>query len=108
LISEAASLDSVINPAELDKKQDVGHFMIGIDVSKLLSLSELNERVKDYKHRLKERGSQNGGEVLLPGEPEERLYKTVMKDGINVDSIPATVIAEIKGIASKYRITPPF
>jgi|ECHnycMinimDraft_1075156.scaffolds.fasta_scaffold00051_10 LDH2 family malate/lactate/ureidoglycolate dehydrogenase len=107
LISGSSFLDEVSDVTQVEKRQDLGHFMVAIDVSKLIPLSEFKERVKDYVKRIKERGSLNR-EVMVPGEPEERFYEKALREGIDLSAYPEVTLEELRKIGKKYGVEPPF
>lgn len=72
VLSGASFLDAVTSPRDPEHAQDIGHLFIALDISRLTSLDEFNERMNQYCNKLRSSKSIEGQEVLLPGEPEER------------------------------------
>jgi len=71
---------------ELDKTQNVGFLMGVIPIKPFMDLAEFTTRMEQMVNIIKNSKKQRGiDEILLPGEMEERVYKTNFKKGILVD-----------------------
>ncbi|MEF9917895.1 MAG: Ldh family oxidoreductase [Eubacterium sp.] len=82
-----------------------GHFMIAIDISKIISKNEMKKRMKEYYCTLKATPMlKEGTEMYLPGELEYRKEQERLKDGVPV---PVTTIEELEALAKQYGIKEP-
>lgn len=91
--------------ANPDEPSLTGHFFIAIDISKIITESQMKERMSQFKANLKETPMwQEGAEMLMPGEIEYRKETERKENGIPV---PVTTLNELKGLASEYEIKAP-
>ena len=80
-----------------DKPQNLGHFFILIDVSRLATDAERRTRIDDFAGILHSTPAAAVAEpVRLPGEFEYARLHSQRRDGI---SIPATLLEQLRGIA---------
>ncbi|MBU5305829.1 Ldh family oxidoreductase [Eubacterium callanderi] len=82
-----------------------GHFMIVLDISKIIPKEEMKKRMKEYYDTLKATPMlEEGTEMFLPGEIEYRKEQERLRDGVPV---PETTIEELKELAEKYNVNKP-
>lgn len=82
-----------------------GHFMIVLDISKIIPKEEMKKRMKEYYDTLKATPMlEEGTEMFLPGEIEYRKERERLRDGVPV---PETTIEELKELAEKYNVNKP-
>lgn len=82
-----------------------GHFMIAIDISKIITKEVMQARMKEFKDRLKATPMwQDGAEMLLPGEIEYRKEQERRENGIPV---PVTTYEELQELAKEFGIQEP-
>lgn len=77
--------------------QGVGHFVLSIDVSAFMPLSEFSERVDRLIRIVKDSGSANAG-VLMPGEREHRLALRREEEGV---PLPASTLSALVDLAKE-------
>lgn len=79
--------------SDFTKRQDVGHFMIAMDVTKFLPLELFTRRMDALVALAHETEPAPGfSAVLVPGEPEERTRRARAEGGIE---IPDATVAEL-------------
>ena len=75
----------VANILDTSREAGTGHVFGCIDVTHFLPLSEFAERVEETVRRvLSTSPAENGGRVLLPGEPEEAKMRAAQENGVAV------------------------
>ncbi len=80
-----------------------GHFMIAIDISKIISKEAMKERMKEFYDGLKATPMwDEKAEMLMPGEIEYRREQERRKNGIPV---PETTYEELKELEKKFGLT---
>lgn len=84
--------------------QDIGHFFLLIDLSRIHAASVHPDRVQDLVAELKACATADGfDEILMPGEIEQNRERTGHVDGI---ALPSNVIADLEAIASEMGAPP--
>ncbi len=87
---------------DFENTQDVGHFFIVVDISKLTDLAEFKARLGVMVSEIKALPKNEGvSEIFLPGEIEHNRKAARMQNGID---LPDVVYAELKALGEKYRI----
>ncbi|MDO4287809.1 MAG: Ldh family oxidoreductase [Eubacterium sp.] len=82
-----------------------GHFMIALDISKIITKEEMKKRMEEYYKTLKATPMlKENMEMFLPGELEYIKEKERLQNGIPV---PETTIEELKELAEKYHVDEP-
>ncbi|ADU29608.1 Ldh family oxidoreductase [Evansella cellulosilytica] len=82
--------------------QNVGHFYIGIEISKFMPIEEFKNRIDQYFDEIKrEPKAPNVEEILIPGEIEHRCRIKKMTHGIE---LPPKVEDELKRWGEYYEI----
>ena len=77
-----------------EETQNVGHFFIGIDITKFMPMEEFKKRIDQYFDEIKSEPRALGvDEIYIPGEIESRNVKNRMQHGIE---LPLTVVEELK------------
>lgn len=88
----AAGIGSMYD--DFDRPQDVGHFMMALDVEKFLPLEEFHERIQGLIDAAHAADPAPGfDKVLMPGEPEASMRRQRLASGI---SLPDTVLADLE------------
>ena len=86
------------------KVQNVGHFMIAIDISKFVDVDIFKKRVDDFIEEIKSSPRSEGAdEIFLPGEIEAKAARRQKEEGI---TYPMEVIEELKDLGNKIGIKP--
>lgn len=84
--------------------QNVGHFMIAIDISKFVSVEFFKKRVDDFIDELKNSPKADGvDEIFLPGEMESIAARRQSEEGI---TYPMEVIQELIDLSNKIGVKP--
>lgn len=84
---------------------NIGHFFLAIDVSRFMPLDAFKERIDTMIAMLKECPTAAGhDEILMPGEPEERLEEQRRRDGV---PLPAEVVEGLAKIGREVGAEPP-
>lgn len=82
--------------------QDVGHFFIAVDISKLTDLAEFKRRIGEMISEIKALPKNEGvSEIFLPGEIEHNRKAARIKNGIELTDV---VYGELKALGEKYGI----
>ena len=82
-----------------------GHFFIALDISKIISKEQMQERMARFRDQLKATPMwQEGAEMLLPGEIEYRKEQERRRDGL---PIPVTTYEELAALKKEYGIQAP-
>ncbi len=82
--------------------QNVGHFFIGIDISKFMPIEEFKDRIDQYFVEIKAEPTAPGvDEILIPGEIEFRCTQERMKHGIE---LPDKVEQELRRWGERYKL----
>lgn len=88
---------------DFTRRQDVGHFMIAMDVSKFLPWEMFVQRMDALVSRAHGTAPAPGfTDVLVPGEPEERTRRVRAEDGVEIpDATRAELVqlGELAGVA---------
>jgi LDH2 family malate/lactate/ureidoglycolate dehydrogenase len=87
-----------------DPKEGEGITMtlLAVDVEQLIESNILYERIEEFFDSIKSSPRQSGvSEILIPGEPEDRVYRNRLREGI---PLPAEVRRELQVCASQYGI----
>jgi LDH2 family malate/lactate/ureidoglycolate dehydrogenase len=86
----------------LDRKQDVGHFFVLLDVEAFMDLREFKSRMDETIDRIKSCRRRPGvTEILVPGERSHRTTQENLARGIKLD--PAT-LKELEQLCDEYKI----
>ncbi|MGI6368592.1 MAG: Ldh family oxidoreductase [Anaerolineae bacterium] len=84
-------------------RQGIGHMLGALDVSAFGSLQGFQDRMDDLIEYIKSGELEEGGEILLPGEPEARAAAANRQEGI---PLSADVYAIMERLAAQYRVAP--
>jgi LDH2 family malate/lactate/ureidoglycolate dehydrogenase len=88
--------------SDFERPQDVGHFMIGIDISRFLPYEDFIKRMDALASEARGIEPAPGfSEVMVPGEPEDRIAAIRMQSGIPLAE--ATVL-ELRDLGTKASI----
>jgi len=100
LLSGAAYLTHVQSWSENpEKPQDLGHFFIAIDTSKLGSAAWIGERMNDFAQILHSTPAIDEEKpVLVPGQIELERLDRQRRDGLEIDD---AVLKELKALSSR-------
>ncbi|GAJ99886.1 Ldh family oxidoreductase [Geomicrobium sp. JCM 19055] len=86
--------------------QNVGHLFIAIRPDLFIPQSEFNDRMDTFVQKTKSSPKAQGfNEILMPGEPEEKIAKIRLKEGI---PISFNVISELQAELERYDIDPSY
>lgn len=85
---------------------DNGHFMLALDISRLMPMAEYHARVEQLIAWVKaSAGAAAGSKVLVPGEVRWGAYKESLRSGIALDS---STRRSLEGLAGKYGVVVPW
>lgn len=85
-----------------ERPQDVGHWMLAIDIERFMPLDAFRDRVQGLVDSAHATTPAAGfSEVLVPGEPEERTKKARSSEGI---PLPDATIAELTELGIRYSV----
>ncbi len=84
--------------------QNVGHLFFAIRPDLFMSLTDFGMRMDEFYNRIKELPRAAGvGEIMLPGEPEQRREDQRRRDGIPVTAnVVADLVAEGKAVGVTF------
>lgn len=81
-----------------EEPQDVGHFMLVVDIDRFLPLSAFTDRLADYIDTMKRQPRAPGvDEILHAGEPEHRLQAAALAHGID---LPDVLVADLTAMGA--------
>ncbi|WP_261164614.1 Ldh family oxidoreductase [Microbacterium sp. Marseille-Q6965] len=84
--------------SDFERPQDVGHFMIAIDISRFIPPADFLARMDALAAEARAIAPAPGFDaVLVPGEPEERARDTRTADGV---PLPAATIEELRALGA--------
>ena len=90
---------------DLDRPQDVGHFHLAIDPERTVGRERLAAVVQTLADELRAvTPVADGGEVLLPGEPELRTQAIREREGV---PLPATLWESLGELSDRLGVEPP-
>jgi len=81
VLGGGASLDRVFETTEVTKPADIAFTLIAVDPRRFIEPDRYAATIEDFVIRLKASG---GGEILLPGEPEDRALAKARRRGVTV------------------------
>lgn len=85
-----------------EEPQNVGHFFIGLDISKFMPLEQFKARIDQYFDEIKAEPTAPGTkEILIPGELEHRSTLERMRNGIE---LPLKVERELQKWGERYQL----
>lgn len=81
---------------DLDRPQDVGHWLMALEVTRFLPLEEFIERIDGLIAEAHGTAAAPGfSQVLVPGEPEEAIRRARLVDGIELPHMVVTELAAL-------------
>lgn len=87
---------------DFDKPQDVGHWLLAIDIEHFLPLDAFRQRIGMLVDMAHASAPADGfARVLVPGEPEERTAEQRVRDGIPV---PEATARELRELGRNYDV----
>jgi ureidoglycolate dehydrogenase (NAD+) len=90
---------------EWDRRQNVGHFMLVLDPGRAVGRQAFVERMGQLWEMMKSTPAAPGfDEVLLPGEPEERIRAHRLLEGI---PLPESLYRELVEVSSRLGVKVP-
>ena len=102
MVGAAAGRDVVGTLEPKEGFSTKGDFMIAIDPSAFVSPEEFRARVREYVAEIKSSKKAPGiSEIMIPGEPEQRMREKRLREGIPVAD---EVWAEIEQIAKDFKV----
>jgi ureidoglycolate dehydrogenase (NAD+) len=98
----------LLEPALRDGKGERRHVQNGIvaalDIAAFTDAAEYREHIDALTERLKALPRVDGtDEILVPGEPEERVHADRLVNGI---PLPAGTVRNLRGVAKRFGVTP--
>lgn len=99
VLSGAAVASDIGNMySDFSKPQDVGHWMLALDVDRFLPFLQFTQRMDSLAANAHATAPAPGfSSVLVPGEPEERTKNARLNDGID---LPAATIEELTALGA--------
>lgn len=90
---------------DFTKPQNVGHWLLVIDIARFLPLDEFTQRIQGLVDLAHASAPAAGfSSVLVPGEPEDRTAEQRERDGI---PLPAATVAELRELGERHGVTFP-
>lgn len=87
---------------DFSKPQNVGHWLVAINIEHLLPLDEFKNRIQVLVDAAHESAPAPGfTDVLVPGEPEERTKEARLRDGI---PLADATVDELRELGSRYSV----
>jgi LDH2 family malate/lactate/ureidoglycolate dehydrogenase len=87
---------------DMDRKQDVGHFLCLFDISAFMPAGEFTARLDRTIDAIKRSRRRSGvEEILVPGERSHRVAKDNLRRGIPIE---ATTFAEIEKLCAELKV----
>ncbi|MEW6622708.1 MAG: Ldh family oxidoreductase [Bacillota bacterium] len=89
-------------PPDYSKPLNFGHFILALDINKILKYDDFLMRLKDYVKQLKTcKKAQGFQEILVPGEIESKKYEENLVYGVNLSD---TTVEILRKLGEKYKI----
>jgi LDH2 family malate/lactate/ureidoglycolate dehydrogenase len=86
----------------LDRKQDVGHFFVLLDIAAFVDVPEFKRRIDEMIDRIKSCRKRPGvDEILVPGERSSRTTRQNEQQGVKLD---AATLKELRQLAADFKI----
>lgn len=87
---------------DFSKPQDVGHFMLAMDVERFMPLADFTARIGQLVAMAHETAPAEGfSEVLVPGEPEQRTQEQRLREGI---PLPGETVEALTELGARYSV----
>lgn len=86
---------------DFDRRQETGHFMLALDIAGLLPLADFTTRLDGLTEEAHAIPGAGEGGVLVPGEPEERIRRQRLAEGL---ALPGDVIAELTELGARLDV----
>jgi LDH2 family malate/lactate/ureidoglycolate dehydrogenase len=87
---------------DMNRKQDVGHFLCLLDIDAFMDVSEFTARMDRTIDALKSMRKRPGiEEILIPGERSQRTTQKNLRDGIK---LPPAVVEELRQMCSELGV----
>ena len=86
---------------DFDRRQETGHFVLALDIAGLLPLDAFTarlDRLAEQAHAVPAAGESG---VLVPGEPEERIRRQRLAEGL---SLPGDVVDELSELGERLGV----
>lgn len=88
--------------SDFDRPQNVGHWMLAIDIAHLMPLAEFTARMQTLIDAAHGTAPAPGFDaVLVPGEPEQATARSRRADGIPID---AATLSELRALGDRYGV----
>ncbi len=90
---------------DFSKPQDVGHWLLAIDIEHFLPLPDFTDRIQglvDLAHAVAPAAGFDS--VLVPGEPEDRMAEQRGRDGI---PLAQATVAELRDLGERHGVAFP-
>ncbi len=81
-----------------------GVITIAIKIDIFRSYNDYLDEITEYVSKIKSVPRIENYEILMPGEPEYRIYKERLRDGIPLDD---EIYKELMNLAEKFNVDPP-
>lgn len=87
----------------MDRRQDVGHFLVLLDIAAFMDVEEWRRRIDTMAAGIRSRRRRPGvDEILLPGDRSRRLAQGNRREGIRLDR---RTLEELDGLCAEYGLT---
>jgi ureidoglycolate dehydrogenase (NAD+) len=88
--------------SDFSKPQDVGHWLVAIDIEHFLPLDEFKNRIQALVDAAHQSAPAPGfASILVPGEPEERTKEARLRDGV---PLADATVDELRELGSRYGV----
>jgi ureidoglycolate dehydrogenase (NAD+) len=85
---------------DMDRPQNIGHWMLAIDVAAFMPLTEFTDRMQALATMVRATAAVDPDRpILLPGEPEQRICARRRHEGI---PLPPDTVGELTAIGARY------
>jgi LDH2 family malate/lactate/ureidoglycolate dehydrogenase len=102
VLTGSASATDVVGPYVADQRSGCGHLVMAIDIAAIMPRREFEQRMDALIATVKSSPTTHLGEVLVPGEQENRAIER----SPDVVTLALATISEVNGLAARAGVAP--
>jgi LDH2 family malate/lactate/ureidoglycolate dehydrogenase len=93
---------AVHGPYQSEQRSGCGHLVIALNIAAFIAPGEFDTRMEQLVDQLKSTPlAANSGEVLYPGELEDRYQRQQLREGLR---LPVKTLAELRALGAELRV----
>jgi LDH2 family malate/lactate/ureidoglycolate dehydrogenase len=87
----------------MDRKQDVGHFFVLLDIAAFMDVADFKRRIDSMIDQIKSCKRRPGvEEILIPGERSARITRENREHGVTLDD---ATVAELRALCAEFALS---